>query len=175
MQDFLTSSPLYLVQHLGGGHGRWVVPQCRFGSQYIADFVVGEKHSFGFDWQLVELESPLLPMFTKTGNPSSTMTHAIRQIQDWRAWLHANQSYAGRDVKDGGLGLLDIVGDTPGLILIGRRRDLDESTNQLRRQMMRDLTIQIRTYDSLCDNNGGILVSQSFRLLREQLDAEERS
>ena len=173
MQKFLAANPLYLVQHLGGGHGRWVIPQCRLGSHYVADFIVGEKHSFGHEWQLVELESPCAKMFTKSGNPSSTLTHAIRQIQDWRAWIHSNQAYAAGRTDDAGLGLLDIVGDVPGLIIVGRRKFVDDSTHRLRRQMMRDLKIQIRTYDSFCDSDHGIVVSESFHLLGRQIKAEQ--
>jgi hypothetical protein len=28
VQQFLQASPKYLIQHLGGGHGRWVIPKC---------------------------------------------------------------------------------------------------------------------------------------------------
>jgi hypothetical protein len=46
---------------------------------------VGEKSSLGYEW--IELESPILRMFNANGDPSKYLTHAIRQILDWRAWL----------------------------------------------------------------------------------------
>jgi len=49
-------------------------------SEHVADFVIGEKHSFGFEWQAVELENPLRPMFNKNGDPSQYLNHAIHQI-----------------------------------------------------------------------------------------------
>ena len=50
-QRHLASNPLLLVQHLRGGHGRWVWSQKRLGSEYVPDFVIGEKSSGGFEWQ----------------------------------------------------------------------------------------------------------------------------
>ena len=104
---------------------------------------------FGYEWQLVELESPRASMFTRSNGPTAKASHAIRQIQEWRAWLHANQAYAAHNAKDGGLGLRDIVDDARGLILMGRRQDLSDSTMAFRRQMIRDLNIHIHTYDFL--------------------------
>ena len=68
MQKFFEENPIYLIQHLGGGHGRWVIPQKRLGSEFTTDFVIGESHSFGYDWIAVELESPKAKMFNKNGD-----------------------------------------------------------------------------------------------------------
>jgi hypothetical protein len=149
LQAFLQSNPILLIQHLGGGHGRWVIPMQRLGAEHVTDFVIGHMHSFGYEWQAVELESPKSRMFTKAGDPSKELSHAIRQIQDWRAWLQRNQNYAARPKSKGGLGLTDIVSSIPGLILIGRRSDIDPATNERRRQMVNDLNIQIHSYDYL--------------------------
>lgn len=32
MQQFLTTNPLLIVQHLGGGHGRYVIPKQKLGN-----------------------------------------------------------------------------------------------------------------------------------------------
>ena len=152
MQTYLAENPAVLIQHLGGGHGRYVIPQKQLGAEYVTDFVIGHKHSGGFEWQAVELENPKARMFTKAGNPTKELTHAIRQIQDWRAWLQRNQNYAARPATESGLGLTDIVSNVPGLILIGRRSASDLSTQDRRRQMVNDLNIQIHSYDFLIDN-----------------------
>lgn len=102
MQNFFELNPLLLIQHLSGGHGRWVVPGFRLGSEYICDFIIGEKSSVGYEWQVVELENPHTTMFNKNGDPSKALTHAIRQITDWRSWLERNQNYASRPKKEGG-------------------------------------------------------------------------
>lgn len=155
LQVFLQANPVLLIQHLRGGHGRWVIPKQRLGAEYVPDFLIGERHSFGFEWKAVELERTSAQMFTKRGDPSRQLTHAIRQIQDWRAWLQRNQNYAARPKNQGGLGLTDIVPAIPGLILIGRRKGIDFATNERRRQMVNDLKIQIHSYDFLLERGRG--------------------
>ncbi|MBN3759296.1 Shedu anti-phage system protein SduA domain-containing protein [Burkholderia sp. Ac-20365] len=155
IQQFLQANPKYLIQHLGGGHGRWVIPKQRLGAQHVTDFMIGQRDSMGFRWQAVELESPLAKMFTKAGNPTAQLTHAIRQIQDWRMWLTANQNYAARDRGEDGLGLTDIHPDVEGLIIMGRRATESDDTRRLRRQMGRDAKIEIRTFDFLLESLAG--------------------
>jgi len=150
IQRVLESHPRLLVQRLTSGMG-WVIPQKRLGSEFVTDFLVAEELSPGFYWQAVELESPRVRMFTKTGDPSRYLVHAIRQIQDWRSWLESNQPYASRPQSENGLGLIQISPRLPGLILIGRRQATSPKTNGLRRQMMADLRIEIRSFDSLID------------------------
>jgi hypothetical protein len=149
MQSYLEEHPLLLIQHLGGGHGRWVIPHQKLGVQFVTDFVVAEKSSIGFEWVAVELESPIAKLFTKNGDPSTTLNHAIRQISDWRAWLKKNQNYAARSRSENGLGLTDIDSDIPGLIIIGRESALNPDTRELRRQLGANLNIKIHTYDWL--------------------------
>jgi hypothetical protein len=156
LQSFLTLNPVWFALQLGGGHGRWVIPKQRLGSEHVTDFMIAEKSSIGFEWYAVELESPTAMMFTKAGNPTQALTHAIRQIQDWRSWLRLNQNYAARAKDKGGLGLTDVSADLPGLVLIGRRDEVDESTNERRRQMINDLRIDIHTYDWLAASRGGL-------------------
>lgn len=155
IQQFLQNNPQLLIQHLGGGHGRWVIPKKKLGTEHITDFVIGQRSSIGFEWQAVELESPLKSLFNKNGDPSQYLNHAIRQIQDWRSWLVVNQNYASREIADNGLGMTDITGAVPGLILIGRRNESLAQNNARRRQMARDLDIEIRTYDYLVDSLQG--------------------
>ncbi|NOZ09843.1 MAG: DUF4263 domain-containing protein [Gammaproteobacteria bacterium] len=162
IQQFLQNNPKYLIQHLGGGHGRWVLPKKKLGAEYITDFVIGERHSFGFDWQAVELESPKRKMFNKNGDPNQYLNHAIRQIQDWRAWLNRNQNYACRSRDENGLGLTDVTPNIAGLIIIGRRKDIDSKTNDRRRQMVQDLNIEIHSYDFLVNNLKGRIVNRNF-------------
>lgn len=151
LQQLFAREPLLLVQHLGGGHGRWVIPQKRLGAEFVPDFVVGEKSSIGYEWQLVELESPTAPLFTRAGDPSKQLNHALRQIDDWRAWLEKNSDYAARPLDQGGLGLTDISSAAAGVILIGRRKDLSPKDTARRRQMTARTGVQIHTYDYISD------------------------
>lgn len=151
LQSYFEAAPMVLIQHLGGGHGRWVIPRKRLGAEHVTDFVIGERDSSGFSWTAVELESPKARMFTKAGDPTKELTHAIRQIEDWRAWLNRNQNYAARSPLEGGLGLSDITSQVRGLILIGRRGDLAVSNSERRRQMTHDLRIEIHSYEFLLE------------------------
>ena len=87
IQRFLEAHPLFLTQQISGGSGAWVIPQKRLGAEHVTDFMIGRKASGGLEWYAVELERPKAKMFTKTGNPSADLTHALRQISDWRVWL----------------------------------------------------------------------------------------
>jgi len=150
IQAFLEEHPAILVQLLHAS-ARFVLPRHRLGAEFVPDFVIGEHHSDGYDWLLVELESPRLPFFTNAGDPRASLSHAIRQIQDWRAWLQRNQNYASRLRRESGLGLTDITANVPGIVLMGRRAMVNSETNERRRQMASDLKIQIHTYDHLIE------------------------
>lgn len=151
LQKFLELNPSLLVQPLGGGHGRWVLPQKRLGSEYVTDFVIGEKSSIGFEWTAVELESPLASLFTKKGDPSARLTHGLRQITDWRTWLARNRDYASRPRDRNGLGLVDIDPSPPAWLIIGRRHSSDPATAERRRQMSNDLRVRIHSFDWLVE------------------------
>jgi hypothetical protein len=150
VQVFLEMHPAILVQVLHGSP-RFVLSRQRLGAELITDFVLGVHDSDGYGWLAVELESPRLSLFTKSGDPRAQLTHGIRQIQDWRAWLQRNQNYASRARTQSGLGLIDIRADIPGLVLMGRRALVDAGTNDRRRQMASDLKIHIHTYDHLIE------------------------
>jgi Shedu protein SduA, C-terminal len=156
VQLVLEEHPVLLARALGGGHGRWVIPQKALGAEHVPDFIIGEKSSLGYEWTVVELESPTRRMFNKNGDPSKALNHAIRQIVDWRYWLTANLDYARRSRNASGLGLYNIDPDPPGLILLGRREP-GESSRARRRQYARDLDIRIHSIDWLFHNGEALL------------------
>lgn len=151
LQAFLQCNPSILVQMLRPAPSGWVIPQKRLGDKHVTDFVLGHYNSLGHHWFAVELESPTATLFTKSGDPSTTLTHAIRQIQDWRSWLTNNLDYARRNRTDGGLELKSIRPDPQGIIFIGRRSMLTPDTQARREQMSRELRIDIHTFDHLFD------------------------
>src|SRR5207245_5987057 len=149
MQAFLQCYPVILIQILRAGISRWAIPQKRLGDKHVTDFVIGEFNSLGYHWYPVELESPTAKLFTKSGDPSAALNHAIRQIQDWRSWLTQNLDYARRNRVDGGLELSKIRPDPKGIIFIGRRNMMTGDTQLRREQMSHDLQIDIHTFDHL--------------------------
>jgi hypothetical protein len=151
LQYFFEDNPIMLIQYLGGGQGRWVIPQKALGSEYVTDFLIADKDSLGFHWQAVELEHPFKKAYKKNGDPTHEMTHAIQQIRNWRSWLQDNLNYAQRNIKENGLGLTEITPDLPGLIIIGRRNEESQMHRIKRRNLGKDSNIKIHTYDWLYD------------------------
>ena len=150
LQAHIAQHPVLLAQHLGGGHGRWVIPQKRLGAEYVPDFVIAEKHSDGFVWQFVELQRPRGRLFVpSTGRSSAQLDEGIRQILEWRRWLESNLDYARRPKSQHGLGLTDVSPRDGGLLIIGRERELDSTDRQRRRQLSEVNNIAIHTYDWL--------------------------
>jgi hypothetical protein len=154
VQSYLQAHPSLLVQSLGGGHGRWVLPKHRLGSQFVTDFVIGDRDSLGRRWMAVELEAPSRPMFNRRGDPSRYLNHAMAQVLNWRSWLITHRAYAVTSRAEGGLGLEDIDGNVPGLVVIGRR-GLTAPPAGLRRRLEHENRIEIHTYDWLVERIAG--------------------
>jgi hypothetical protein len=153
LQQVLQAHPSLLVHHLRGGHGRYVLPKVRLGSEHVTDFIIGDRASYGYEWVLVELESPFAKMFKQDGDPSAALNHALQQVGSWRTWLARNLDYAMRGRQESGLGLADIEGEAQGLIIMDRRSSLRPETHATRRRLQRYHNIQIRTYDWLVEVN----------------------
>jgi hypothetical protein len=149
MQQFLKENPYILIRWLSGGHGRWVLPKPKFGERYIPDFLVSDEDSIGYNWKLVELESPTAKMFTRTGDFTQVLNHAIRQVSDWREWIKQNISYAQKPKRDGGLGLINIDSNAQAYIIIGRR---SEDVNPNSRRQYAENGIFIHSYEWLLSN-----------------------
>jgi len=152
LQNFLTENSIFLVQHLGGGHGRYVIPKPRLGAELIPDFLIAEMSSIGIEWYGVELKSPFAEMFTSSGQPSHLVTQAIQQVMEWRTWLESNLPYARNPKPEDGLGLVGITSDLPATILMGRRdKEFPSNFNAFRRQTKSRQDIEIHTYDWLVE------------------------
>jgi len=145
LQRFLEQNPLVLVRYLAGGT-RWVIPGLRLGSQFTPDFVIGEQHASRSRWTLVELESPSVRLFTRSGDATRALLHATSRIRGWRGWLHDHSRYAREH-----LNLAHVGGDAQGVILIGRRARLAPEDVQRQRQLETEHKVAIRTYDWLVD------------------------
>ena len=142
MQRYLEAHPYLMIQHLGGGHGRFVIPQKRLGAEFVPDFLLCEIDSIGPHWKLVEIESPRGLRAKKNGEPTAHLQHAINQIQDWRRWLTEHIAYAREGLK-----LEGISGNVPGLVIMGRRGD--GADPERLRQILEQNRIEVHSYDWL--------------------------
>ncbi|WP_189833967.1 Shedu anti-phage system protein SduA domain-containing protein [Streptomyces zaomyceticus] len=149
MQRLLEKHPALLASTVVGTHDTWVRPQVQLGNHYMADFMIAGQTSLGIRWTLVELESPVSRM-SNPGNKraSTTLRHAVDQIEDWRRWLSANLHYARSARNADGLGLPGITAEVPGLIIMARE-DADDAAADIRELHARRSHIQVRTYDWL--------------------------
>lgn len=97
-------------------------------------------------WTLVEIERPTHKLFTSKGDPTAALTHALRQIIDWRAWIEGNLAYARQ--------LLPQINPTPAaMIIIGRRVSLKAADRQRLGILTAGLfRTYIHTYDHLLDS-----------------------
>jgi len=149
---YLESNPCVLVQHLTGGHGRWVMPQRLIGSDNAADFLIAHKDSGGYNWTAVQVESAQATFFTKGEMLSARLSGALERIAAWRTWVEANLEQARRPRIEGGLGLTHISSRVPGMVIMGRRTSLSEGALTRRREIGEATNTQLHSYDWLVES-----------------------
>lgn len=83
--------------------GGYVLSKFPLGINHVSDFVVFGYRTWtndvGIHATLIELERPTAKLFTKAGDPAAVLNHALRQVQDWKAWLGRNSDYFRRTVR----------------------------------------------------------------------------
>jgi hypothetical protein len=134
IQTFLTANPVLL-----GTEYKRIVPKHKLGSEYEMDYAL-EKYNGIYD--LLEIESSNLKLFTKQGNPTKELVHAEQQVLDWQQWIEEKNFYAQEKLK----GILS----PKGFIIIGRNES-DEVKRKLKRRNVTFNGIQILTYDDLLE------------------------
>ena len=143
---------------------------------YIPDFLIADLNSLGLNWYAIELKNPKVRMFNKDGDPSQYLNKAIRQIRNYRDWLKNNLDNARKLKQDKGHGLIGIEPELKCLILIGRRKDLDELLTDSRKRINREIDGEIHTYDWLIEQANDELVRvetrEVGREIREELERQ---
>ncbi len=150
----------------------------RLADAFIPDFIsFGSGPSYNDirpHISFIEIERSTMPLFTKAGDPASGLTHAIRQVQNWKHWITNNRMYFQqilanilaeemRKIRKNWLidqqfrGLQGDYGLPGGfkdryIVIAGRRNTMTVPDRILLAQMNDDLHgIQIITYDVLLD------------------------
>jgi hypothetical protein len=139
LQKFLKDHPALLcpVQT-----GMW--PKLALGGRET-DFVFKEAAG---DYLLVELERSTLRLFVKSGDPSSDLSHARKQVTDWKRYLEDNSATVQRE-----LGLVGISVNPKALIVIGRSQSLSADDRRALTAMENETPrVKIMTYDDVYDN-----------------------
>ena len=128
-----------------------VYSKVKLGNDYEVDFVCFDTGSTGPEWYLIEIEKPGLTLFTRSGDPSAALTHAIQQIQDWQSWIQKNLAYAGQ--------LMPLIEYPLGCIFMGRRRDLSQADRERLRRLCyeRRQFLEIHSLDWFIDSARGVI------------------
>ncbi|MFC1948102.1 Shedu anti-phage system protein SduA domain-containing protein [Chloroflexota bacterium] len=153
LQKFLEDNPFVLTSKIHPAHHLQIcIPTPNLGGLYKPDYLIAGLDSAGFWWYGVELENPHYRMFNKNGEQTKELSHAIRQIEDWREWLRNNISYAQNT-----LGFIQIDADLPCYIIIGTRNqeivDSETLQNRQRAVMKRDKnSLLLHHYEWLSDD-----------------------
>ena len=128
-----------------------VLSKIRLGANWITDFVsTYSQLSYGFNYELIEIESPHTPPFSKAGKPSMRLVAAVQQIHSWKQWIEGNRDEAKRLFPS----TLFSVHDTASFrftIYIGTR---ENTANWLERRNFysKEVGIEIRSFDALTDH-----------------------
>jgi len=138
------------------GHGTYVFGEQSLGGTYFADWVIGNCHSGGIFWELIELECPQSKPFLQRGHLSDAARKGVNQITDWRVWIQQNIDYAQRPSSQNGLGLFDLSHHARGVVVVGRRVLYERTPghskyNQVRKESNANNRIEIISYDTLLE------------------------
>ena len=138
----------YLAAHAGmflsdGCYKIPVISKLRLGADLVTDFVTTiDRASYGFTYEFIEIETPNSAPYIQSGAPSSRLTGAVQQIQNWQLWLDANRSEAKKLFPSKEF----IYFDRPSFtftIIIGRRDDSQQWLH-LRNNYSQRLGIEIQ-------------------------------
>ena len=148
IQTFLAAHPHLLDCLLPPGRDAWCWDRPRFGSESIPDFLLCTRNSTGFEWVMVEMESPAVTPLTQAGLPTTKLREAQGQIQDWRIWVRDNIAYAQSQ-----LGFQGLTAEAQAVIVLGRRSAISLKHAKKWREIS-TINTRIMTYDRLLDSFG---------------------
>jgi Shedu protein SduA, C-terminal len=132
LQEFLKEFPRILAPT----HSQ-ILAKPKLGSDHVPDFAFEDNEA---QWTLVEIEASKHSVFTRAGNPTAALTHAVRRVSDWRDWVAEHRAYARNT--------LPRVRDIRGLVVIGRG-DSEELLTSLRRYEATLNGVRVMTWDEL--------------------------
>jgi len=161
IQKYLEKHPILLLNAGIKGFFPFASRRCalfskiQLGECFETDFAFVHTDSCGASWFFIELERTDVNLFNKSGDMSSHLSHALRQITDWQSWIKDNKSYAqsrlGELQKSVGIHKdTEFFVDPKFIIIIGRRSMLNKDTNRRRIEIQNhNPRLEIVTYDRL--------------------------
>lgn len=125
-----------------------IFSKLNLGNQYTVDFAHARTNTHGATWHLIEIEKPQDLLFTKAGNPTAKLSHAMRQLQDWYSWFVEERDFVLRRfphqsfMREAGLWKPELW------LIMGRRASVADSDRRLL-QRLNEGHIIIKTFDWL--------------------------
>ena len=80
------------------GHDRYVFTEFPLGSQHKVDILILNSYSLTWEAYLLELEPIGDRVFTKRRTPSKRFAAAVRQVDDWKRFVHENLATVRADL-----------------------------------------------------------------------------
>jgi Domain of unknown function (DUF4263) len=120
-------------------------------NQHTVDFAHARTNTPGATWHLIEIERPQEALFTKAGNPTAKLSHAMRQLQDWYSWFIEERDFVFRRfphqsfMRKAGLWKPELW------LVMGRRASVADSDRRLL-QRLNEGHVIIKTFDWLLDH-----------------------
>ena len=138
------------------------------GSDFQIDFVVGfDDRSAGILYQLVEIKLPTATPYTRSGNPSAQLAHAVQQILDWKRWIVTHRREY-KKIFPSKYKRFEEQDNYRFLIYIGRRDEGSRLTS-MRNEYAKQVGIEIRSFDSLTDRPRTPLIPNRFGAYSSEL------
>lgn len=149
VHQFLVDYPVFLP--ISWPYQNTVFSKLHLGSQHATDFCHIRVDSPGAKWHLIEIEKPGDRLFTKSGNPSSKLTHAMKQLYDWESWFIEERDYVLRHFPHKTLmNEHGLIPESELQLVIGRRSELGDNERKLM-QRLTSRPIMIMTFDRLAE------------------------
>lgn len=153
LQRFLADRSYFFSRLLRLNGQSPLYSKIRLGDQYETDFACFDSGSSGPEWYLVEIELPTPKLFTKSGQPTACLSHAMQQVRDWLTWVHENREFARK--------LMPHIDYPLGYIFIGRRAALGESERRRLKRLNYEnrLYFRVHTLDWFVDSATDVLAT----------------
>lgn len=145
IHNFLKCHPIVL-----DAYGNHVLSEVRLGNSYRIDLIIQQKLN-NCRLTLIELESPKIKLFTKSGRLRAEVTHALQQVEDWLRWLRENPDQTPRG--------LDSKLPMHGMVVIGRDNELSEDDRLRLLNLNASRQIQLITYDDLLNKLETLIIN----------------
>ncbi len=129
----------------------FAISKLELSGALVPDFVlVSEKGSLGLEYTLVEIEKPSTSTITKAGNPSAGLTHAEKQVRDWKSWIHTHSQDVSRLFPS--KFSHESAAHIKFLVIAGRRDGTSDKQELEKFKVSADRQYDIRSFDFITDN-----------------------